>query len=145
MFANVRQHIAYWIFPERVPPHDTLRAVLFDVIRALAMRTTLLQTYQIRHVHRGLVGVHLWCILSRLEIIIHVQNSVAWRHFVLQRLHVAEVTYLHILFARSAVTFATLVFPISSRDGPVAGGAVSQTLTDGLFIFTRLLLVIVKT
>jgi hypothetical protein len=61
----------------------TLRAVLHDDIRALTLRTTLLQAYQIRDVHRSLVGVNERRILSRLEIIIDVQNSVARRHFVL--------------------------------------------------------------
>jgi hypothetical protein len=129
--AKVRQHITYRIVPGRVLPLATSRAFFHDVIRDFATRTSLLQAYQNRHVHRSLFGVHVRRILRRLEIIIDVHNSVAGRHFVLQRSHVAEMTDLHVLFAGRAVTFATLV-SLFSRDRTVAGPAHLPRLAVGL-------------
>jgi hypothetical protein len=97
--------------------------------------------FQIRDVHRSVVGIHIRRILSRLEIVIHVQISVAVRRFVLQRMNVAEMTDLHVLFAGRAVTLAALV-SLFSRDRTVPRPANLSTPADGLLLLSASLLVV---
>jgi hypothetical protein len=63
--------------------------------------------------------------------------------FVLQRLHVAEMTDLHVVIAGRTITFAAVVSDFS-RDGNVARSANFSTFADGLFLSASLLVVFEK-
>jgi hypothetical protein len=85
--------------------------------------------YQIPHVHRSLVGVHIQSILSRLEIIIHVHYFADGRNFVPEQLHIADVFENRVLFAGRAITIAKIL-SVVSRDSTVGTPGKLSTLAD---------------